>query len=120
MSSYGQYAITGAKTLNSVRPTRRVRKATKMKLTLKQRFRNWLNRDDEDTADVPQLAVETSSLSSEGMRLQVYRASGGYVIETRSYDHHKDRHHCTMHVITEDEDLGQRMGQIITMEALRG
>ena len=89
-----------------------------MKLTLKQRFRNWLNRDD-DEADVPQMAVEANSLSSEGMRLQVYRASGGYVVETRTYDHHKDRHHCTMHVITEQEDLGDRLGKIVMMEALR-
>jgi hypothetical protein len=116
MSGYGQVSV--AKSLGAVRPARKVRKANKVKLTLKQRFRNWLNRDD-DEADVPhQLVSESSGLSSEGMRLQVYKASGGYVVETRTYDHHKDRHHCTMHVITEQEDIGDRLGKIVMMEAL--
>ena len=89
-----------------------------MKLTLKQRFRNWLNRDD-DEADVPQLVSESSGLSSEGMRMQIYKASGGYVVETRSYDSHKDRHFNNMHVITEDQDLGDSLGKIVMMEALQ-
>jgi hypothetical protein len=53
------------------------------------------------------------------MRLQIYRASGGYVIETRSYDHHKDRNINSMHVITEDQDLGDALGKIVMMEALK-
>ncbi len=78
MSSYGQ-AVVGAK--SAIRPARRIRKE-KVKLTFKQRIRNWLNNDDYEQ-DVPQL-VEENRLASEGMRLQVYRASGGYVVETRS------------------------------------
>jgi hypothetical protein len=120
MSSYNQvsaaYTLSSAKT---ARPARRIRKEKKMKLTLKQRFRNWLMKEEIEE-DVPQMLVEASSLSSEGMRLQVYKASGGFVIETRSYDQRTDRHHNTMHVITEDEDLGERLGKIIMMEALRG
>jgi len=114
MSSYGQ-AIVGAKT--STRPSRRIRKEKKMKLSLKQRFRNWLN-NDEYEQDVPQ-TIEAGKLSSEGMRLQVYRASGGYVVETRTYDHHKDRNLNSMHVITEDQDLGDALGKIVMMEALK-
>jgi hypothetical protein len=119
MSSYGQYAISGAKTLATNRPTRRIRKEKKMKLTLKQRIRNWLSGDDYEE-DAPQLVAEGNRLDSEGLRLQIYKASGGYVIETRSYDRVKDRHNNSIHVITEDEDLGDRIGKIIMMEALRG
>jgi hypothetical protein len=91
-----------------------------MKLTFKQRLRNWLN-DDTLEKDYPSsLTVENHRLESEGMRLQVYRASGGYVVETRSYDRKNDRNHNTMHVITDEEDLGERIGKIIMMEALRG
>lgn len=119
MSGYGQtIGYASQVKVASNRPTRKIRKARKMKLSLKQRIRNWLN-SDELEADVPQL-VETDRLSSEGMRLQIYKASGGYVVETRSYDHHKDRHNNSIHVITEDEDLGDRIGKIIMMEALRG
>ena len=115
MSGYGQVAtITGAKHSNR---TQKIKKARKVKLTFRQRIRNWLNKDDYDE-DVPQV-VEADRLSSEGMRLQIYKASGGYVVETRNYDSHKDRHHHTMHVITEDQDLGDALGKIVMMEALK-
>jgi len=114
MSGYGQAIAT----ISPAKSSRRVKKVKKVKLTLKQRFRNWLNRDEIEE-DVPQLVTESSSLSSEGMRLQVYRANGGYVIETRTYDNIKDRHFTTMHVITEDQDLGDALGKIVMMEALK-
>ena len=117
MSGYGQaigYSTT-AKGIG-INSTRKIRKQ-KVKLTLKQRIRNWLIRDD-DEADVPEM-VGADRLSSEGMRLQIYKASGGYVIETRSYDNHKDRHHTNMHVITEEQDLGDALGKIVMMEALK-
>lgn len=89
-----------------------------MKLTWKQRFRNWLNDSDSDMIDQP-MAIEADRLSSEGMRMQIYKASGGYVVETRSYDNHKDRHLNSMHVITEQQDLGDALGKIVMMEALK-
>jgi hypothetical protein len=50
----------------------------------------------------------------------VYKASGGYVVETRSYDRRKDQNNNSIHVITDEEDLGDRIGKIIMMEALKG
>jgi hypothetical protein len=120
MSGYG---LTSAKAytnqkVSAIRPARRPRRE-KVKLTFKQRIRNWLMRDD-DEADVPQdIVVEGDRLSSEGMRMQIYKASGGYVVETRSYDSHKDRNFNSMHVITEDQDLGDSLGKIVMMEALK-
>lgn len=110
------YALSSSKR-SLIKPARKLRKQ-KVKLTLKQRFRNWLNRDDDIGEDVPQ-TIEADRLSSEGMRLQIYKASGGYVVETRRYDSHKDRHFNTMHVITDDKDLGDSLGKIVMMEALR-
>lgn len=117
MSGYGQ-VVSYASTSKGIgiKPARKIRKQ-KVKLTLKQRIRNWLM-NEELEQDVPQL-VEADRLSSEGMRMQIYRASGGYVVETKSYDHHKDRNFCTMHVITEDQDLGDALGKIVMMEALK-
>lgn len=113
MSGYGQVA-----TIGSAKQSRKIRTARKVKLTFKQRIRNWLNKDDYEE-DVPQLVTADDRLSSEGMRLQIYRASGGYVVETRNYDSHKDRHHHTMHVITDEQDLGDSLGKIVMMEALK-
>ena len=112
MGAYANQAKASA-----IRPVRKI-KRKEMKLTWKQRFRNWLN--DSDDSDIPQIAVSDDKLSSEGMRLHVYKASGGFVVETRKYDHKMDRHNTTLHVITETEDLGDRIGKIIMMEALRG
>ena len=97
--------------------TRRARNTSPMKLTFKQRIRNWIMSDDYEQ-DGPQI-VESDRLSSEGMRMQIYKASGGYVVETRSYDSHKDRNNNSMHVVTEDQDLGDALGKIVMMEALK-
>lgn len=119
MSGYGQAIGYSNQTKQAgIRPARKIRKEKKMKLTLKQRFRNWLMNDEREE-DIPQLVTTSEGLSSEGMRLQIYRASGGYVVETRNYDSHKDRHFNTMHVITEDQDLGDALGKIVMMEALK-
>lgn len=114
MSGYGQAIAT----IGSTNKQRRIRKARKMKLTFKQRIRNWLMGEDDDSMAIPQL-VESDRLSSEGLRLQIYKASGGYVVETRSYDSHKDRHNYSMHIITEEADLGDSLGKIVMMEALK-
>jgi len=103
---------------SAIRPARRV-KRKEMKLTFKQRIRNWLNSDNDDMDAVPTLAVEADRLQSDGIRLQIYKASGGYVVETRGYDRKTDRNHNTMHVVTENEDLGDRLSKIVMMEAMR-
>lgn len=57
--------------------------------------------------------------SDKGIRFQVYKANGGMVVETSMYDRHKDRHHNSLHIITDDKDLGTEIGKIITMESLK-
>ena len=123
---YG-YAVASQATIAKPRGLSKIKRARYtveekklMKLTLKQRFRNWLL--DADVPDeAPQdIYVEEDKLSSDGMRLQIYKASGGYVVETRGYDRKMDRNNYTMHVIKEEEDLGERLGKIVMMEALRG
>lgn len=115
----GQFVGYANQTKSAIRPTRKIRKE-KMKLTLKQRFRNWLLNEEELEADVPhQIVSEGNRLDSEGMRFQLYRAAGGYVIETRHYDRKTDRHDNKMYVIREDQDVGHELGKIITMESLR-
>jgi hypothetical protein len=63
--------------------------------------------------------VEEDKLSSDGMRLQIYKASGGFVVETRSYDRRSDRNNNSMHVITDDQDLGEALSKIVLLEALK-
>ena len=70
--------------------------------------------------DSPQLAtVSERNLSSHGMNFTVFRANGGHVIETRIYDRKRDENSMNLHVITDDKDLGEEIGRIITFEHLR-
>lgn len=59
------------------------------------------------------------SIDAQGFRLNVFKARGGTVIETNVYDSVKDRHHQSLYVVTDDRDLGEELGKIITMENLR-
>jgi len=97
--------------------TRKEKKAL-MKISLKQRIRSWLMDSGEEREQ--DVCVQEDKLSSDGMRMQIYKATGGFVVETRGYDRQRDRHLNSMHVITEDQDLGEALGKIVMMEALRG
>ena len=93
-----------------------------MKLSLKQKIRNWLMNDDADDYESVSLAIDdhNPSLDSNGFRLQVYKANGGIVVETRNYDHRRDENRNSLYVVTEEKDLGAEIGKIITMENLKG
>ena len=95
---------------------------------LKRRLRNWVNEID-DLEPVMKMsskhrgiAVSTDgeTLSTEPLRLSIYRANGGMVVETRIYDRQKDRSSNQLHIVSHDDDLGHSLAKIITMESLRG
>ena len=88
----------------------------------------WLARKMRNSLeDEPQLekasnrlvAISEDSLNSRGMNFTVYKASGGFVIEHRVYDRKTDRNNNSLHIITDDKDLGEEIGKIITFESLR-
>ena len=133
MSNIGQYASTAksvhrlqramSKSSSMVRPVRYTTEEEKpMKLTFKQRIRNWLMNDDSETdysGNVISVDSEGPNIQSQGFRLNIYSASGGTIIETTKYDRQKDDHRHSLHVITDDNDLGEELSKIITMESLR-
>lgn len=55
----------------------------------------------------------------KGIRFQVYKAQGGYVVETSTFDRQRDRHVNGLHIINDGEKFGDRIEKIITMEALK-
>ena len=59
-------------------------------------------------------------LDSQPMHMKIYRANGGTIVETSTYDRQKDRHQNQLHIITHETELGQGLAKIITMETLRG
>jgi hypothetical protein len=113
------YAITSAKQRRPISPARKIRKE-KMKLTIRQKLRNWIMSDDYETdfsGNV--ISVDERHLSSDGMKFELFKANGGYIVETRYYDSKSDRHHNKLHIIKDENDIGEELGKIITMESLR-
>jgi hypothetical protein len=96
---------------------------------LKLKLRNWvMSAHDEDESKVSNkvprkgigITTDGETLSTEPMRLSIYRANGGMIVETRVYDRQKDRSQNQLHIVGNDEDLGRSLAKIITMESLRG
>ena len=110
--------ITGANQIKRARP---IQTTKTMKLSIRERIRNWLLKEDDDMESVGVYAedCEGVDLHSQGFRLQVYGASGGTIVETTKYDQKKDENRHSLYVVTEDKDLGEELAKIITMEQLR-
>ena len=53
------------------------------------------------------------------LNFRIYRASNGYVMEVRQMDKRTERQTLNMHIITDQEDLGDSIAKIITLESLR-
>jgi len=94
---------------------------------LKRRLRNWaLSSAGIEQGQTNKLSrgndivASGETLSTEPMRLSVYRANGGMIVETRVYDRVKDRSMNQLHIVSHDQDLGHSIAKIITMESLRG
>lgn len=75
--------------------------------------------DHIDQLEAGSVVSVSSSIDSRGMNFTVYRANGGYIVEHRVYDRKTDRHDNSLHIITDDKDLGEEIGRIITYENLR-
>ena len=64
---------------------------------------------------------DSASIGSNRHRMNfvVYRANGGMMVEYNRYDDRKDQHHCELHIVHPEEDLGAALGKIITFESLK-
>jgi hypothetical protein len=62
---------------------------------------------------------EEFRIGATGIKFEVYRANGGTVIETRRADRRTGDNVYELHVISGDQDIGEEIGKIITMESLK-
>ena len=96
-----------------------------MKNWLRQKLQNFLYPQDNDCVVESKhhtrrsVLVKGSSLHSRGMNFTIHQASGGYVLEYSAYDDKTDRHNHNLHIIPSDQDMGQGIAHIITLEMLR-
>ena len=67
-----------------------------------------LGEDEESGIDLP-----------DPIRFKVQQVSGGTVVETKWYDYKKDENRVKLHIVTQDENLAESIGKIVTMELLQ-
>lgn len=88
---------------------------------IKRKLRDWIL--EEDHAGVPQKLIASREVDCvEGepvLNFKVYSAVGGKVVEFRHYDRQKDRSFNQTYIITNDQDFGDRIAKIATMESLK-
>jgi hypothetical protein len=63
--------------------------------------------------------VEAISDAEPILNFRVFSAVGGKVVEFRTYDRQKDRNNTQTYIITNDQDFGERIAKIATMESLK-
>jgi hypothetical protein len=91
----------------------------------RQKLRNFLLHNslnelsESTTPRRGSLSIRGSNFSSQGMSFTIYLASGGYVLEYSTYNEKTDRHDLALHIIPSDQDMGQGIAHIITLEMLR-
>ena len=76
-----------------------VRPKRKMKMSFKQRLRNWLY---DDSADMPQTIERDSNdlREEQSINFSVIPAAGGRIVQVRVYDQRKDHNVNKLHIIT--------------------
>ena len=96
-----------------------------------RKFINWAQSDDY--AKEPyingiaslQNSMRANTIGSSGidghnggLNFTVYSATGGKVVQIRTYNIATDQSRSTMYIVSDKEDLGQELGHIITVESL--
>ena len=66
------------------------------------------------------IAVSKQSIDSEPtIHFKVYSAIGVKIVEFSRYDRRSDRHDNQTYIITQDQDFGERIAKIATLENLK-
>ena len=74
-----------------------------------------LSLGDEQLCDDSPSGIELP----DPINFKVQAVSGGTIVESRWYDHKKDESRVKLHIITQEENLSESIGKIVTMELLQ-
>jgi hypothetical protein len=92
---------------------------------LKRKVRQWLDREQDQCYPTPK-GIGINSVSSTrdinsdaSLNFKVYNAVGGKIVEFSRYDRKSDRAEHQIYIIGRDEDFGEKIAKISTLEVLR-
>jgi len=91
----------------------------------------WVREDWDNAGRVQQDCYPSTKLSSSNsiggrdigtdptLQFKVYNAVGGKIVEFSRYDRKNDRSDHQIYIIGKDEDFGEKIAKISTLEVLR-
>lgn len=91
-------------------------------------FDRWLWRRVQRARDMDEVVKEPVAMlgspsedveTHNTIRFHITPARGGSVVIASRYDQRKDHNEKTVYVINENDDIGQRISEIVTMEMYR-
>ena len=91
----------------------------------KRKLRKWVNEvrdydDNEKSTVCASREVEASMCDADPiLNFRVFSAVGGRVVEFRTYDRVKDRSNTTTYIIHKDDDFGDKIAKIATLESMK-
>ena len=89
-----------------------------MKKWLRKKLLNIIYSEEKEPTGV--LVKEGESINSDPvLQFRVFGAVGGKVVEFSHYDRRTDRRNSTTYIITDDQDFGDRISKIATLESLK-
>ena len=91
-----------------------------MKEWLRNKLQNFLNPPEELTVS-ERIGVMTrdTDIDERGtLRFTVTPARGGVIVNVRHYDSRADENYNTLHVIHDDENVSQRVSEIVSLSLL--
>jgi hypothetical protein len=89
---------------------------------LKRKLAKWVNEYNNEPKPSREivLSADSESVCSEPiLNFKVFPAVGGRVVEFRYYDRKMDRNHNTTYIITNEQDFGERISKIATLEVMK-
>ena len=88
---------------------------------LKRKLRNWINSDDFELSSA-NISVARETIShdyNEPFRFTISKANGGTIISTTRYNRKTDRNDGDVYIITDEQNLPDEVGKIVSMEMLK-
>ena len=93
---------------------------------LKRKIRDWVEQvNDEDYAidnncgSVPKHEENTPE-DVDSYTLRVWKATGGRCIQYKKYDRYNDKLYTELYVVSDDDDLGEAVTNIVIQQSLQG
>ena len=96
---------------------------------LKRTIARWADEGREEAgrgrranyiSDSPEIATSDDTPSGDPiLNFKVYSAVGGRIVEFRRYDRKLGNNDVTSYIITDDQNFGERIAKIATMENLK-